>query len=154
MLQCRYHEDRDEETVFHDLRRCGTGQIGRLMSRVYFTSRQRSHGCGNTKIGPALEGAISHHQGRYGIEIMIESLFGDESCSWVMLVIGINKYVTEMTEEPKTTTSVTFENLQGNLLLQQDRNKHPRLLCHIICVFGLTWNQVRTTRGVSNCQKR
>ena len=27
----------------------------------------------NTKIGPALELAVSHHQGRYGIEIMINS---------------------------------------------------------------------------------
>ena len=35
VLQCRYHEDRGEETVFHDPRRCGTGQIGRLMSRVF-----------------------------------------------------------------------------------------------------------------------
>ena len=37
-----YHEDRGEGTVFHDPRRCGPEQIGRLMSRVYFTSRQRS----------------------------------------------------------------------------------------------------------------
>ena len=36
---------------------------------------------------------------RYGIEIMIESLFGDGTCSWVVIVNGINKYVTEMTEE-------------------------------------------------------
>ena len=56
---------------------------------------------GTQKIGPALEEAVSHHQGRYGIEIMIESLFGDGTCSWVMIVSGINKYVTEMTEEPQ-----------------------------------------------------
>ena len=29
-------------TVFHDPRRCGTGQIGRLMTRENFTSRERS----------------------------------------------------------------------------------------------------------------
>ena len=45
---------------------------------------------GDTKIGPALEVTVSHHQGRYGIEIMIESLFGDGTCSWVMIVSGIN----------------------------------------------------------------
>ena len=54
---------------------------------------------GNTKIGPALEVGVSHHQGRYGIEIMIESSFGDGTRSWVMIVNGINKYVTEMSEE-------------------------------------------------------
>ena len=55
---------------------------------------------GNTKIGPALEVAVSHHQG-YGIEIMINSMFGDGTCSWLMIVNGTNKYVTEMTEETK-----------------------------------------------------
>ena len=46
------------------------------------------------------------------------------------------------------------------MLLKQDRNKHQwrRLLLqrpryHVICVFGLTWNQVRTTRAVSKCKK-
>ena len=53
---------------------------------------------GNTKIGPVLEVAVTH-QGRYGIEIMIQSLLGDGTCSWDMIVSGINKYVTEMTEE-------------------------------------------------------
>ena len=103
MLQCRCQEDHGEGTVFHDLRRCGTGQIGRLMSRVYFTSRQRSIKVkrwirGNTKIGPALEVAISHHQGRHGIEIMVNSLSGDGTCSWVMIVGGTNKYETEVSE--------------------------------------------------------
>ena len=45
----------------------------------------------NTKIGPALEVAVSHHQERYGIEIMIQSLSGDETCSWVMIVNGTKK---------------------------------------------------------------
>ena len=29
---------------------------------------------------------------------MIQSLLGDETCSWVLIVNGINKNVTEMTE--------------------------------------------------------
>ena len=79
---------------------------------------------GNTKFGPALEGTVSYHQGRYGIEMMINSLFGDGTCSWVMIVNEMNKYVTEIQRRPKTTTSITLENVQGNLLLRQDRNKH------------------------------
>ena len=50
---------------------------------------------GNTKIGPALGVAVSHHQGHHGIEIKIESLFRDRTCSWVRIVNGINNYVTE-----------------------------------------------------------
>ena len=36
-------------------------------------------GCirGNTKIGPVLEVMVCYHQGRYGVEIKIESLFRD-----------------------------------------------------------------------------
>ena len=30
---------------------------------------------------------------------MIESLFGHKTCSWVRIVNGINKYVTETSEE-------------------------------------------------------
>ena len=32
---------------------------------------------------------------------MIESLFGDKTCSWVRIVNGINKYVTETSEETR-----------------------------------------------------
>ena len=54
---------------------------------------------GHMKICPFLEVAVSHHQGRYGHEIMVNSSCGDGTCSWVMVVNGINEYVTEMTEE-------------------------------------------------------
>ena len=42
-----------------------------------------------------LEVTVSCHQGRFGIEIRINSLFGDGSHSWVMIGNGLNKYVTE-----------------------------------------------------------
>ena len=71
---------------------------------------------GNTKIGPALEG--SHHQGRYGIEIIIESLFGDGTCSWVMIVNGINKYITEMTEETQENHIGDIGDSTGKLVVK------------------------------------
>ena len=40
-----------------------------------------------------------HEQGRYGVEIMIESLFRDRTVSWVRIVNGINKYVIETSQE-------------------------------------------------------
>ena len=64
-----------------------------------YPSQKKGRIRGSTKIGPASEVAVSHHQGRYGIEVMIQSLFGDGTCSWVMIVNIINTYVTEMTEE-------------------------------------------------------
>ena len=51
---------------------------------------------GDTKIGPFLYVAVSYHQDHYGVEIMINSLFGDGTRSWIRIVNGIDKYVTEM----------------------------------------------------------
>ena len=53
---------------------------------------------GNTKIGLVLDGKVCYHQGRYGVEITIESLFRYRTVSWVRIVNGINTYVTEMSE--------------------------------------------------------
>ena len=36
---------------------------------------------GNTKIGPGLDVIVCYHQGRHGVEIMIESLFCEKTCS-------------------------------------------------------------------------
>ena len=56
---------------------------------------------GNTKISPLLDAIDCYHLGLCGVEIMIEieSFFDDKTCSWVRIVNGINKYVTEMSEE-------------------------------------------------------
>ena len=121
-----------KETVFHDPRR-------------------------DTKVGPVLEVAVSHHQGRYGIEIMLVMELVHGWWLWVEYTNTWRKWL----RKPKTTTSITLENVQGNLWLKQDRNKPQwrqlllqRQRCHIICVCGLSWNQIRTTRVVSKCQKR
>ena len=42
---------------------------------------------------------VCYHQRRYGVEITIESLFRDRTVSWVRIVNGIFKYVTEASEE-------------------------------------------------------
>ena len=63
------------------------------------TSRARGWIRGNTRIGPVLDVKVWYHQGRCGVEIMIESLLRDRTVSWVRIVNGINKYVTEKSEE-------------------------------------------------------
>ena len=60
---------------------------------------------GNTKICPVLEVKVCYHKGRYGVEIRIESLFRDRTCSWVRIVNGINKYVTGTSEEIPVASS-------------------------------------------------
>ena len=63
------------------------------------TSRARGSLRGNTKIGPVLDVKVYLHEGRYCIDIMIEPSFRDKTVSWVRIVSGINKYVTETSEE-------------------------------------------------------
>ena len=43
-------------------------------------------------------------KGRCGVEIMIESFFRDRSVSWVRIVNGIDKYVTEASQEILVTS--------------------------------------------------
>ena len=54
----------------YTLLRCGESSRVRLWIR------------GKTKIGPVLDVKVCHHQGRYGVEVMIESLFRDRTVSW------------------------------------------------------------------------
>ena len=51
---------------------------------------------GNTKIGPVLEVTTSYLQGKYGVEIRIESVNTDNSHSWVRISHGLNKLVTDL----------------------------------------------------------
>ena len=53
----------------------------------------------NTKIGPVLEVTTSYLQGKYGVEIRIESLNKDNSHSWVRISHGLNKLVTDLSDK-------------------------------------------------------
>ena len=68
---------------------------------------------GNTKIGPVLEVTTSYLQGKYGVEIRIESMNKDNSHSWVRISHGLNKLVTDLIDreydddEQETSTTKT-----------------------------------------------
>ena len=49
---------------------------------------------GTPKLGPVLEVTTSYLQGKYGVEIGIESVNKDNSHSWVRISHGLNKLVT------------------------------------------------------------
>ena len=46
---------------------------------------------GNTKIGPVLEVTTSYLQGKYGVELIFESVNKDNSHSWVRISHGLKK---------------------------------------------------------------
>ena len=53
----------------------------------------------NTKIGPEIEVTTSYLQGKYGVEIRIESVIKDKSHSWVRICHGLNKLVTDLVDK-------------------------------------------------------
>ena len=85
---------------------------------------------GNTKIGPVLEVTISYLQGKYGVEIRIESLIKDNSHSGVRISNGLNKLVTDLSnnsendDNEQETSEMQFENfaLKSNVLAFASRS--------------------------------
>ena len=85
---------------------------------------------GNTKIGPVLEVTTSYLQGKYGVEIRIESVNKDNSHSWVRISHGLNKLVTDMSnkeddDNEQETSEMQFEEfaLKTNVLAFASRSK-------------------------------
>ena len=70
---------------------------------------------GNTKLGTVLEVTTSHLQGKFGVEIRIESVNKDNSHSWVRISHGLNKLVTDLSnkeddDNEQETSVMQFEN--------------------------------------------
>ena len=80
---------------------------------------------GNTLIGPVLEVTTSYLQGKYGVEIRIESVNKDNSHSWVRISHGLNKLVTALNNKEQVTSEVQFEDfaLKTNVLAFASRSK-------------------------------
>ena len=69
---------------------------------------------GNTKIGPVVEVTACSLQGKYRVEIRIESMNNDHPHSWVRISHGLNKSVTnlynkEQDDNEQETSEMQFE---------------------------------------------
>ena len=86
---------------------------------------------GNTKIGPVLEVTTSYLQGKYGVEMTIESVNKDNSHWWVRVFHGLNKLVTDVSnnkeddDNDQETSEMQFEEfaLKTNVLAFASRSK-------------------------------
>ena len=124
-------------TVFHDERHWRIYTIHRFsgLSWVHFAKRwkiiwperldQREH-----QNWTALEVTTSYLQGKYGVEIRIESVNKDNSHSWVRISHGLNKLVTDLNnkeddDNEQETSEMQFEDfaLKTNVLAFASRSK-------------------------------
>ena len=85
---------------------------------------------GNTKIGPVLEVTTSYLQGKFAVDIRIESVNKDNSHSWVRISHGLNKLVTDLNnkeddDNEQETSEMQFEDfaLKTNVLAFASRSK-------------------------------
>ena len=80
---------------------------------------------GNTKIAPILEVTTSYLQGKYGVEIRIESVNKNNSHSWVRIFHGFKKLVTNLNNNEQETSGMQFENFsfETNVLACANRSK-------------------------------
>ena len=85
---------------------------------------------GNSKIGPVLEVATCCLQGKYGVEIRIESVNKYNSHSWVRISHGLNKLVTDLrnkedNDNEQETSEMKFEEfaLKTNVFAFASRSK-------------------------------
>ena len=120
------------------------------------SSRVRGWIRGNTKIGSVLDVRVCHHQERYGVEIMIGSLFRDRTVSWVHIVNGINKYVIETSEEILVTS---VENRGTGETCREGSTTTKAYFDVVSCVHSLSWtkmdrrwNRKNWVKVVSKCQ--
>ena len=84
----------------------------------------------NTKIGPVLVVTTCCLQGKYGVEIRIESVNKDNSHSWVRISHGLNKLVTDLSnkendDNEQETSEMQFEDfaLKTNVPAFASRSK-------------------------------
>ena len=81
---------------------------------------------GNTKIGPVLEVTNRYLQGKYGVEIRIESVNKDNAHSWVIISHGLNNLSNKEDDDNEQETSeMKFEEfaLKTTVLAFASRSK-------------------------------
>ena len=85
---------------------------------------------GNAKIGSVLEVTTSYLQGKYGVEIRIESVNRDNSHSWAIISHGLHELVTDLSnkeddDNEQETSEMQFEEfaLKTNVLVFASRSK-------------------------------
>ena len=106
-----------------DPRLCGQHVENTHNLEILKTSRPRGWIRSNTKMGPVLDAKIYPHEGRSCVNIVMESLFEDQTVSWVRIVNGVHKYVTETSEEIPIENVQLFISTGGPVAKGQAKNE-------------------------------
>ena len=75
----------------------------------------------NTRIDQVLNLKVCYHDDPYCIQVQIPSLFQDNNVSWVRILNGVGKYVTESMLPTKEDDMAS-----GKPLRKQDQDRSPQ----------------------------
>ena len=78
------------------------------LPRIEKVTRVRGWIRSKTRIGPVLNMKVCHRDEQYSVEVQVPSLFPENTVSWVRIVNGVDRFVTESmpTAKEEDTTSV------------------------------------------------
>ena len=99
----------------------------------------------NARIGPSHgQKNVCRHEDRYSIEVLVQSLFQDRTASWVRIVNGVDKYVTE-----SILTKEEGEKASGKPIAKARPRQKPTvtLASVIIPVRDRKWIDIETQRS-------
>ena len=96
----------------------------------------------NTRISPVLDTKVCYHDDRYSIEFQIQSLFQYNTVSWVRIVNGVDKYVTEsiLTKKEEDTASV-------KPIAEAKPRQKPTVTLTSVSILEKEWIDIETQRS-------
>ena len=120
-VRCLSKEDNISLHLIQKDRRCNIYCREFTMLRNENGTRIRGRILKFSRIGPVSNMKICHHGDRYSIEVQIPSLFQDNTVSWVRIVKGVKKYVTE-----SMLTTKEEDVALGHPVQKQDQDRSPQ----------------------------
>ena len=85
------------------------------MSRDHEGTRKKGCIQSNVRFGPVSDIKVCNNNGGYSIKVLVQSLFRDQTVTWIRFVNGIDKFVREATSIQEE------EKASGKPLYQQDQ---------------------------------
>ena len=98
----------------------------------------------NTKIGPVLNIKVCHRDEKSSIEVQVPSLFQDNTVSWVRIVSGVDRYVTESMPPTKEENTASVKPISK----ARPRQKPTATLTSVsVPVLERKWIDIETQRS-------
>ena len=109
----------------------------------------------NTRIGPVLNIKVCCRDDRYSFEVQVPSMFQDNTASWVRIVNGVDKYVTESMPTAKEEDTASGKPIAEARPRQKPTVTLTSVSTPVIEEYGSTLKHSNQMfKNVSKCQRQ